>query len=184
MGAKDSVSVNRERLRQMLTGGDRRSLARVDEVVALVLTRRPLVSDLASLTTDEGDWVVSARALDALEKVAHRRPQWVRPYRQVFLQLSTSEHWEIRLQVVRAIPLLHWTPRELKQALDVVRANLMSTRPFVRAWALDSLAVLTANSASLSVDLEYQLDQAEQSDSKAVRARARHIRARLGDQQR
>jgi acyl carrier protein phosphodiesterase len=40
------------------------------QVLALVRTTPERVSELAELT-DDGDWLVSMRALDLLEKIAH-----------------------------------------------------------------------------------------------------------------
>ncbi len=40
---------------------------------------------------------------DLLEKVAHEHPEWVAPYKKVFIgPLAESDKWEIRLQIVRA----------------------------------------------------------------------------------
>jgi len=95
-----------------------------------------LVSELVALTADE-DWLVVQRALDLVEKLAHEHPDWIAPYKKIFIgPLAVSDRWEIRLQVVRALPLFRWSPR--------------------------------------------QLDRVEESPSKALQARARHVRARLG----
>lgn len=168
-----------ERLRRLLSGGDRRSIARADDVVELVLAGRAPVVDLVALTIDEEDWLVTARALDALEKIARRRADLVRSHRRVFLEHGASDKWEIRLQVVRAIPLLDWKPRELERAKAILLDNLDHPKTFVRAWALDSLATLAKRDAGLTAAVERHLNTFERSSSKALQARARHIRARL-----
>jgi hypothetical protein len=172
--------LSRDRLRELLSHDDRRSIARANDVVNAVLAGRARVDDLAALTMDEESWLVSARALDALEKLAHKQPELVRPHRKVFLDLAASDKWEIRLQVVRAIPLLGWNHREMKRATAVLRDNLDHPQAFVRAWALDSLAILSGHDSSLRTLVERRLDEFARSPSKAVQARARHIRARLG----
>jgi hypothetical protein len=170
--------MDRERLRDMLGGGDRRSIARADDVVAMIVTGRAAIADLAALAIDEENWLVSARALDALEKIARQQPDLVRPHRKVFLDQGASDKWEIRLQVVRAIPLLKWKPRELERANTILVGNLDHPKTFVRAWALDSLATLSERDASLSATVERYLDSFERSSSTALQARARHIRRR------
>src|SRR5579872_3703335 len=67
---RDYTPVDPE-VRSFLAGGDRRSQARAKAVLDRVLAgNERLVSELAELARDE-DWLVSMRALDLLEKVAH-----------------------------------------------------------------------------------------------------------------
>lgn len=98
------------KLRSLLSGGDRRSLAQAMRAMAIV-HRDPkrYVPELAKLADEDGrpdrdaGWLVSMRAIDLLEKLAHENVAWVDPVRSVFLgHLADSESWEIRLQVVRA----------------------------------------------------------------------------------
>ena len=45
--------------------------------------------------------------MDLLEKLAHEHADWVQPHKRLFIgPLADSDQWEIRLQVVRALPLL------------------------------------------------------------------------------
>jgi hypothetical protein len=48
-----------------------------------------LVADLAILTRDD-DWLVTQRALDLLEKLAHDRVAWVEPHKTVFIGSLTE----------------------------------------------------------------------------------------------
>src|ERR1041385_5792883 len=85
-------------LRRFLVGGDRRSIAHSARARARVEKNPRLVKDLAALTKD-GDWLVQERAPDLLEKFAQEHPDWVEPYKRVFLgPLAESDKWEIRLQ--------------------------------------------------------------------------------------
>ena len=137
------------------------------------------VSDLAALAADP-DWLVSMRALDLLEKIAHDRAELVQPHKRLFIgALAESDKWEVRLQVVRALPLLEWTPRERARAVSILRENLEYPQTFVRAWALDSLATFAELDARILPIVRAALQDFERSGSKALEARARHIRARL-----
>jgi hypothetical protein len=78
--------VSRETLRQLLTGGHRRSIAQSNQARALVAQNPDLIADIARLLDDE-DWLVSQRALDLLEKFAHDHPDWVEPYKQASVGL-------------------------------------------------------------------------------------------------
>ncbi len=137
------------KFRDLLSGGDRRSIADSARVRALIEQRPTRVKELAALTADE-DWLVSQRALDLLEKLAHEHPEWIAPYKRVFIgPLAQSDKWEIRLRIVRALPLFRWTAAESKRLERILLENLAFPQTFVRAWALDSLATVSERKAKL-----------------------------------
>ena len=163
----------------MLVGGDRRSIAQSNRARSLIERNPSLVSDVAALT-DDADWLVAQRALDLLEKLAHEHPEWVAPHKQIFIgPLARSDKWEIRLQVVRALPLFRWSPAQSRRVEATLLENVSFPQTFVRAWALDSLATLAARRPRLAPIVERHLREFEQSPSTALQARARSIRARL-----
>jgi len=178
--ATDAVKRSRGgSLKSLLSGGDRRSIARSSAARDVVRAKPGRVAELASLTAD-ADWLVSMRALDLLEKIAHDQPDLVQPFKRAFLgPLADSDKWEIRLQIVRALPLLQWTPDERTRVIEILRQNVEYPQTFVRAWALDSLATFAAGDRRLTRVVMGLLDDFEGSGSKALQARARNIRARL-----
>jgi hypothetical protein len=122
------------------------------------------------------------RAMDLLEKLAHEHAEWVQPHKRLFIgPLADSEQWEIRLQVVRALPLLSWTARERKRVIEILNRDIEHPQRFVRAWALDSLATLATNDDDLLPIVHRALGEFERSASKALVTRARQIRKRLGE---
>jgi hypothetical protein len=162
----------------LLTGGDRRSIARSNQARALVSSNAKRVGELAELTRDP-DWLVSMRSLDLLEKIAHDRADLVQPHKRLFIgELAESARWEVRLQIVRALPLLKWTPRERVRAVAILRENLEYPQTFVRAWALDGLAMFAERDGRLLPIVRHALGAFERSGSKALEARARQIRGR------
>jgi hypothetical protein len=137
-----------------------------------------LVAALALLTADE-DWLVAQRALDLLEKLAHDHPEWIEPHKKVFIgRLAESDKWEVRLQIVRALPLFRWTPAQQRRVEAILVENVEFPQTFVRAWALDSLATLAQTRRRLEPTVERHLRAFERSSSKALQARARNIRSR------
>jgi hypothetical protein len=165
--------------RELLSGGDRRSIADSAKVRAILERRPSRVKELASLTRDE-NWLVVQRALDLLEKLAHEHPDWIEPHKKVFIgPLAGSDKWEIRLQIVRALPLFRWTTAESKRIEEILLENVGFPQTFVRAWALDSLATLAERRKRLLPVVLQHLETFAQSPSKALQARARAIRERL-----
>lgn len=166
-------------LRELLSGGDRRSIAQAGEALRRIEREPALVGDLTRLTAD-ADWLVSMRALDLLEKLAHSHPDRVEPHRQVFIgPLADSDKWEIHLQIVRALPLFRWTDREMPRVLEILRRDVGHRQKFVRAWAADSLSLFALADPSLLPVVMEAVDAFERSGSKALATRARVIRQRL-----
>lgn len=169
-------------LRPALEGSDRRSLARSKDARALIERDPSRIAELAALTEDP-DPVVAMRASDLLEKLAAAHPAWVQPHRKRLIgPIADSDRWEIRLQIVRALPLLRWTDRERVRVLAILRRDAAHPRLFVRAWAVDSLAAFSVTSpddAALAREVRAHLADFERSGSAALVARARAIRKRL-----
>jgi hypothetical protein len=166
-------------LKPLLSGGDRRSIARSNRAGEHVNEDPAKIEELAALTADT-DWLVSMRALDLLEKLAHESPERVQRHKKLFIgPLAESDKWEIRLQIVRALPLLRWTARERPRVIEILRSNVDYQQTFVRAWALDSLATFAKDDPVLLRTVRRLLVEFERSDSKALQARARQIRSRL-----
>ena len=180
LDARPAGSPRADALRGLLAGGDRRSIAHSNVALAVVLGDRRLVAAVAALAED-GDALVSMRAIDLLEKVAQVHAGRVRPYRRLFLgPLADSARWEVRLQVVRALPLLTVTPEERRRAVEILRRDVRHPQTFVRAWALDSLATFASEDPALLSTVEACLREFARSPKKALVTRARLIRERLG----
>lgn len=168
-------------IRPLLTGGDRRSIANSNRARRLIEQDPSLVTELASLASDE-DWLVAQRAVDLLEKLAHEHRDWIEPHKKVFIgPLAGSDKWEIRLQIVRALPLFEWTPAQARRVRQILLDNVAFPQTFVRAWALDGLATFAERTPSLRPVVREYLRAFERSPSKALQARARRIRERRED---
>lgn len=169
-------------IRLLLSGGDRRSIADSNRVRLLIENDPSLVIELAALTADE-DWLVTQRALDLLEKLAHEHADWIAPHKKIFIgRLAASDKWEIRLQIVRALPLFHWSSTQAHRVEEILLENVAFPQIFVRAWALDGLATLAERRVTLMPIVRRHLRDFERSPSKALQARAKQIRARLSRQ--
>ena len=166
-------------LRNLLRGGDRRSVAQSARVRSLVERSPDRITELVRLAHD-ADRLVSMRAVDLLEKLAHERAEWVQPHKKLFIgPIADRNEWEFRLQVVRALPLLTWTARERKRVIEILVRDLEHPQKFVKAWALDSLATFAEHDTALLPLVKRALERVESSESSALRTRTKHIRHRL-----
>jgi len=73
-----------------LTGGDRRSIGRSNELVEKVLSAPELFGSLFEGLNDSNP-LVRMRAADALEKVSARYPDWLTPYKNDLLRFVCSK---------------------------------------------------------------------------------------------
>jgi hypothetical protein len=166
-------------LRSLLAGGDRRSVSQSERAREVIEQDPARVADLAALTGDD-DWLVVMRACDLLEKLAHAHPDLIAPHKRLFIgPLADSDKWEIRLQIVRVLPLFKWTATQRRRVEEILLASVTFPQTFVRAWALDGLATLSQQNAALKPVVERRLREFARSESKALQARARAIRQRL-----
>src|SRR5690348_8959514 len=119
-----ATPLSRYELYDLLSGGDRRSIAGADRVRRIVEEQPSLVGEVAALTADE-NWLVVMRALDVLEKLAHNHPEWIEPHKRIFIgPLSDSNRWEVRLQIVRALPLFRWTKTQLRRVEAILMRDV------------------------------------------------------------
>jgi hypothetical protein len=89
-----------------LQGGDRRSIGRVPEVVAEVLSHPDLFGELM-MGMQHPDPVVRMRAADAAEKVSAKHPDYLAPYTDELLhQIAQGTQQEVRWHVVQMLPRL------------------------------------------------------------------------------
>ena len=125
-----------------LTGGDRRSIGRVPEVVRQVLADPGLVAELVAGLTHE-DPIVRLRAGDALEKVSRWHPEWVRPLRRRLLHLaSKSKEQEIRWHLAQLLPRIGLTRSQQITLAGVLDSYFTDGSAIVRVSALQALADL------------------------------------------
>ena len=79
-----------------LSGGDRRSIGRVSEVVADVLDD-PTLFEAVFCAMLGDDPVVRMRAADAIEKITARHPEYLQPYKtKLIQQVAKIEQQEVR----------------------------------------------------------------------------------------
>lgn len=130
---------------------------------------------MAALCTDR-DYLVQMRAFDLLEKLARDNPGWVAPVKRVFLAAPLDAGWEVRLQVVRALPLFEWSKTALARAIHILSRDARHPKKFVRAWAATGLAHFARLAPEARVALNRVLEELESSGVKSLLARARAIR--------
>lgn len=166
-------------LLNLLTGGDRRSIGRVDEAVACVLDEPPLLAVLLSGMAG-GDPLLRMRCADAAEKVTARHPEWLAPHKPLLLDtLARVEQKEVRWHVAPMLARLPLAPAERKRVVDVLIGYLNDPSSIVKTQAMQALADLAQRDAALRPFVLEHLRELVVIGTPAMKARGRKLLARF-----
>ncbi len=111
--------MNHHALLKKLQGGDRRSIGKVDEVVDQVLRSGFLFEELIDgMLVD--DPLIRMRSADAVEKITRLKPEWLKPYKKILIQLANiSSQQEVRWHMAQILPRLSLDPGEKISVVDI-----------------------------------------------------------------
>lgn len=167
-------------LLEKLAGSDRRSVGRVDEVVAAVL-RQPerLAEVFEGMLAD--DPVLRLRAADAVEKITALQPDWLQPFkRRLLTQVARSEQHEVRWHVCQFFSRLRLTARERRAVYAILQSYLTDKSRIVKTFAMQALADLAEQEPALRAPIVRQLTELTRSGSPAMKSRGKKLLAQLG----
>ena len=115
---------SKQEIRSMLSGGDRRSIGRVAEVIHIVNGNAQLISILVDCLRDE-DTCVRMRAADALEKISRDCAALFRSHKASLLgSLAKATQQEVRWHLAVIVPRLQLTPFECRRAANILETYL------------------------------------------------------------
>jgi hypothetical protein len=164
---------------QKLSGGDRRSIGRSDEVVAEVLADPSLFGPLFEGLTD-ADPLIRMRSADAVEKITRQQPAYLQPYQARLLQqVAHIEQPEVRWHVAQLFSRLTLEPAEYPVVLAILAKYLTDQSKIVKTCAMQALAHLAEQEARLRPGIISQLETLTASGSPAMQSRGRKLLARL-----
>jgi HEAT repeat protein len=158
-----------------LSGGDRRSIGRSNEIVAQVLKEPALFRHLFEGMASD-DAIVRMRAADAAEKVTSRRPDLLQSYKRKLLAIAgSSQQQEVRWHAALMIPRLRLTAPERAVAVDILFDYLRDHSSIVKTFAMDGLAKLADANPSLRAKVVPLLEELSEIGTLAMRARGRKL---------
>jgi len=162
-------------LLKKLSGGNRRSIGRANEVAAHVLAHPANFPNLMKgLAAD--DPVVRMRSADVIEKVTARRPELLHPYKRKLLAIAAStDQQEVRWHAALIMPRLKLTAKERHVALDILFDYLRDKSSIVKTWAMQAVWDLASADASLKAQIIPLIQELTEVGTPAMRARGRKI---------
>lgn len=159
-------------LRYLLSGGNRRSIGKVDEAVARISGSPAGIAAAVRLMRD-ADPVVGMRAADALEKATRGDPGLLTPHKRELLgDIAANPQQEVRWHVLQMLPLLPLTASERAKAFAVAVDSLDHHSRIVVADALSAMFDLSVDDGVLRERAMHHAERLLSSRSAAVRSRA------------
>lgn len=162
-------------LRDLLSGGDRRSIGRADEVSALLSSNPSLIGEALQLMVD-AEPVVRMRSADALEKASRADPTLLAPYKtELLTRIVAVEQEEVKWHVLQMLPRLELSAGERDLAIRIAEKAFTDGGSIVQAEALSALFALAQSDADLTRGARRRAELALTRGSPALRARARRL---------
>jgi hypothetical protein len=159
----------------LLAGGDRRSLGRASDVVALVLQDPSRFAELVHCLWSD-DAVVRMRAADAVEKVSRQKPALLHAFKAELLGLAgESRQQEVLWHLAQIISRLRLTRAERQRGIAQLKEYLQDRSAILRTLALQSLADMAADDPALREEVIGLVEEALRSGTAAMKARARKL---------
>ena len=163
----------------MLEGGDRRMIGRSEEAVVAVLKNPKLFGALI-----RGLWsknaLVRMRAADAVEKATREKRKLLQPYKKELLGLlSEAKEQELRWHLAAMVPRLELNASDRQRAAALLEKYLEDRSSIVKTFALQGLANLAEEDATLRVRVLEALRDAARCGTPAMKARSRKLLAQL-----
>ena len=164
---------------QKLTGGDRRSIGRVSEVVADVLND-PTLFEAVFCAMLGDDPVVRMRAADAIEKITASHPEHLQPYKtKLIQQVAKIEQQEVRWHVAQMVPRLELSEEERGVVVEILLGYLSNESKIVKTFSMQTLADLAEQDAGLRSQVIPLLEEFTRMGSPAMKSRGRKLLEKL-----
>ena len=165
-----------------LSGGDRRSIGRSNEIVEEILNRPSLFRYLFEGMASD-DAIVRMRAADVAEKVTARRPELLQPHKKKLFRIAgSSDQQEMRWHAALMIPRLKLTAKERAAAMDIFFDYLRDRSSIVKTFAMQGLATLASTDSRLRAKILPLLRELTEVGTPAMRARGRKLLQHLNRQ--
>jgi hypothetical protein len=169
----------RKNILGVLGRGDRRSIGQANQLAALAAQRLEIFGQLIEALWDP-EPVVRMRAADAAEKASAQRPELLEPFKAAILGLLVeARQQELRWDLAQMASRLDLTHEERHRAAAALRLYLGDRSSIVRTFAMQALADLAEQDASLQTEVVELIRRLARTGSPAMRARGRKLLMRL-----
>lgn len=162
-----------------LSGGDRRSLGKSENVVSEVLADARLFAPLFDCMLAD-DPLVRMRAADAVEKITALRPDFLRPLKAKLInRVAAIDQQEVRWHAAQLLPRLELNKAERDKVIRILKGYLQDESKIVKTFSMQALSDLAMQDARLRPSIIKELEALTRDGSPAMRSRGTKLLARL-----
>ena len=164
---------------EKLVGGDRRSIGRVDEVVADVM-HDPALFGVVFDGMLSGDSLLRMRCADAAEKITEKQPGVLQPHKEKLIkEVAKIEQPEVRWHVAQMIPRLEVDREERAALYELLLGFLYDVSSRVKACSMQALVDLAEKDVSLLPQTMLLMEALTKTGSPAMQNKGRILRWKL-----
>lgn len=164
---------------QKLSGGDRRSVGRSDEVVADVLAEPSLFGVLIEGMQND-DPLIRMRAADAAEKITIDHPDYLQPHKTTLINIIADiPQQEVRWHLAQMFPRLQISDAERSKIFDILLSFLEDKSKIVQTFSLQAMTDLAMSDDTLRHRIIEILQIKIEDGSPAVSGRAKKLLKKL-----
>jgi hypothetical protein len=123
------------------------------------------------------------RAVEAVEKITAKNPEYLRPHKaQVIALLTSGDHKELKSHMVKLLPRLDFTAAELPSVWNTISywAKNPNENKTIRAGALQVLYELSKNDPVQIKDLHNTLHDVGREPIPSIQAKIRKLKRQAG----
>ena len=164
-----------KKIEKLLSIGDLRTTGKSEEVVKMVLSDPQLFEDVinAVLTDDPG---TRMRASDAAEKITKIHPDWLHPFKKLFLErISKISQQEVRWHTAQMLPRITLTKTERKRVFELLLTYLEDKSRIVKTSTMQALTEIAIQDNSYLIKVQKLLNDLIQVGSPAMKARGKKL---------
>ena len=165
----------------LLSGNDRRSIGKSDDVVALVIRNEKIFDELFNCLYSDNE-VIRMRAADAIQKIVELKPDIIKKYKDEILnEIAKIDQQEVRWHVAQLIPYLGLTKADTPIAFKFLNGYLNDESRIVRTFSIQALADLADIDSSLTKKVIKIIEQQMIQGSPAMLSRGLKLLAQLNE---
>lgn len=164
----------------ILSGGDLRSIGKSNSVASLIVDQQDFDELFKLIFHDER--LIVMRAIDAIEKITIKHPNYLNKHKKKILEISTSaQDKELKWHLALLIPRLPLDLKELSQAWDTLTNWAMdkNNSRIVRVNSIQGLFEMLKDHNELTQDFALTLTELEQENIPSINARIRLLKNKI-----
>lgn len=128
-----------DKIEKLLSYGDLRTAGNSEKVLELVFNDPELFDSVVNSIFSDNP-ATRMRASDAVEKISIDHPEWLKPYKKLFLtKIAEIKQKEVKWHVAQILPRFTLTPKEREKVYNIMLVYLDDSSQIVKTFAMQAL---------------------------------------------